>query len=259
MDQIVDDWLMDHNERIGCKNSQPQDFMDMMLNKFENGQEISSIFDTDTIIKANCMNLILAASDTSGTTLTWALALLVNNLDILKKAQAELDKVVGKERQVEESDIKNLVYLQAIVKETLRLYPPGTLSVPREAITECTIGGYHIPARTQLLVNLYKLHRDPNVWENPLEFNPERFLTSHKDYDVIGKNFEYLPFGSGRRLCPGISYALRIMHFTLATLLHEFQVLSPLDQLVDMSEDFGLSNSKATPLELILKKRLPHI
>ena len=201
--------------------------------------------------------MILAGADTTAVTLTWALSLLLNNKDVLKKTQAELDAMVGKERQVEESDLKNLVYLQAVLKETLRLYPAAPLSVPREAIADCTVSGYHIPAGTELFVNLYKIHRDPKVWQDPSDFRPERFLTTNKDYDVRRQNYEFLTFGSGRRICPGISYALQVMQFTVANLLHGFEVSTPSGELVDMSEGFGLTNLKITPLEVILTHRLP--
>ena len=180
-------------------------------------------------------------------TLTWVLSLLLNNRHALKKAQEELDIHVGKDKLVEESDIKMLVYLQAIVKETLRLYPPGPLSVPHESMEDCVVGGYHIPAGTRLLINLYKLHRDPQVWSDPCEFQPERFLTTYKDFDVRGQNFELIPFGSGRRMCPGISFAFQILELTLASLLQGFEFGTPLDEAVDMSEAIGLTNLKATP------------
>ena len=138
----------------------------------------------------------------------------MNNPSTLKRAQDELDIKVGKHRQVDGSDIKNLVYFQAIVKETLRLYPPGPLSLPREAMEGCTVAGFHIQAGTRLLGNLWKLHKDPRIWSDPLEFQPERFLTKHVDLDVRGQNFEFLPFGSGRRVCPGISFALEVVHPT---------------------------------------------
>uniref|UniRef100_A0A803NB94 Cytochrome P450 n=1 Tax=Chenopodium quinoa TaxID=63459 RepID=A0A803NB94_CHEQI len=170
---------------------------------------------------------------------------------------AELDIVVGKERQVEESDLKNLVYMQAVLKEAMRLYPAVLLSVPREDITDCTVSGYSIPAGTQLFVNLYKIQRDPQVWENSLNFHPERFLTSHKDYDVRGQNFELMPFVSGRRICPGISFALAVIQFTLASLLHGFDISIPSDEPVDMTEGFGITNLKVTPLEVILRHRQP--
>ncbi|XP_048491294.1 cytochrome P450 CYP82D47-like [Beta vulgaris subsp. vulgaris] len=260
IDVVAQKWLEEHKERTSSKEKEEKrDFMDVMLGVFETGQNKPFKFDSDTIIKANSMAMILAATDTTAVTLTWALSLLLNNKDVLKKIQAELDNVVGKERQVEESDLKNLVYLQAVLKETMRLYPAAPLSAPREATIDCTVSGYHISAGTQLFVNLYKIHRDPKVWENPLDFHPERFLTTNKDYDVRGQSFEYMPFGSGRRICPGISFALLAMQFTLASLLHGFDISIPSDETVDMSESFGLTNLKATPLEVIATHRLPHL
>ena len=116
---------------------------------------------------------------------------------------------------MKESDIKNLVYLQAILKETMRLYPAGPFLVPHESLEECTLVGYNIPTSTRLLVNLPKLHQDPFVWVDPTEFRPERFFTTHKGVDVRGQHFELIPFGSGRRMCPGISFSLQITQLTL--------------------------------------------
>jgi cytochrome P450 len=201
--------------------------------------------------------LILAASDSSTITMMWALSLLLNNREALKKAQEELDIHIGRERQVKESDMKNLVYLQAILKETMRLYPAAPLLLPHESMEDCTLVGYHVPAGTRLLVNLPKLHRDPHVWVDPTEFRPERFLTTHKGVDIRGQHFELIPFGSGRRMCPGISFALQVMQLTLANLLHAFEIANPSDEPVDMTEKVGLANMKATPLEVILTPRLP--
>ncbi|TXG52308.1 hypothetical protein EZV62_021477 [Acer yangbiense] len=261
IDQVLEGWLKEHkHKRISgqIKGDHDHDFMDMMLNVLDDAEDQLSDYDADTINKATCLALILGGTDTTMVTLTWALTLLLNNRDALKKAQDELDISVGRERQVEESDMKNLVYFQAILKETLRLYPAAPLSVPHEAIEDCTIAGqYHVPAGTRLLVNLSKLHRDPNVWQSPCEFKPERFLTSHKEFDVRGQNFELIPFGTGRRVCPGISFALQVMQLTLATLLHGFEFSTPNDELVDMADGMGLTNLKATPLEVLLTPRLP--
>jgi cytochrome P450 len=159
--------------------------------------------------------------------------------------------------KVEESDKKNLAYLQAIVKETMRLYPPSPIIVLRSAMNDCTFScGYHIPAGTQLMVNTWKIHRDSRVWTDPHEFKPERFLTSYKDVDVRSQNYELVPFGSGRRVCPGASLAMRVVHLTLARLLHSFNVATPSNQAVDMTESPGLTNLKATPLEVLLTPRL---
>ncbi|KAB1221240.1 Cytochrome P450 82C4 [Morella rubra] len=201
-------------------------------------------------------SLILGGADTTTVTLTWALCLLLNNRETLVKVQEELDLHVSGDRQVKESDVKNLVYLQAVLKETMRLYPAGPLSAPHESIEDCTVAGYHVPAGTQLLFNLSKLHRDPHVWVDPNEFRPERFLTTHLDVDVRGQHFELIPFGSGRRVCPGISFAQQVMHLTLATFLHAFEITTSSDEPVDMTEKVGLTNLKATPFEVHLTPRL---
>ncbi|KAK3015588.1 hypothetical protein RJ639_007397 [Escallonia herrerae] len=181
---------------------------------------------------------------------------MLNNEQVLKKAQEEIDINVGRERQVEESDIKNLIYLQAVIKETLRLYPPAPLSIPHESTEECTVGGYSIPKGTRLLVNIWKIHRDPLAWSDPSEFRPERYLTSDREIDVRGQNFELIPFGSGRRICPGMSLGLQILQLTLASVIHGFEFVRPLNEPIDMSESFGLSNLKATTLEVLLTPRL---
>lgn len=202
--------------------------------------------------------LIAGGTDTTTVVLVWALSLLLNNRPILKKAQDELDKHVGKERRVEESDIKNLPYLAAIIKETMRLYPAGPLGGIREFTKDCDVGGYHVSKGTWLIVNVWKLHRDPQLWaEDPLEFRPERFLDiDHKSIDVKGQNFEFIPFGAGRRICPGANFGMHMLHLVLANLLHAFEVSTVGDEEVDMSESVGLTNLKATPLDVLIAPRL---
>lgn len=202
--------------------------------------------------------LIAAATDTTTVTMSWALSVLLNNRDALKKVEDELDEHVGMERAVNESDINKLVYLQAVVKESMRLYAAAPLPGPREFTSDCTLGGYHIQAGTRLILNIWKMQRDPRVWENPLEFEPERFLTTHKGVDVKGQHFELLPFGGGRRSCPGMSFALQMTHLALAAFLQAFKVTTPNNEPVDMSPVFGLTLIKATPLEVLIQPRLPH-
>ncbi|CAN4122759.1 unnamed protein product [Withania somnifera] len=258
IDCVVEEWLAEHKKRRdsdGIKLSgEEEDFMDVMLSICEN-RDLAG-FEADTAIKGTCMALLSAGTDTTIVTLTWTLSLLMNNYQALKIAQDEIDAHVGKNRWVQESDIKNLIYLQAIVKEALRLYPAAPLSVPHESMEDCTISGYDIPKGTRLLVNLWKIHHDPNIWPNPNDFKPERFLTAHKDVDVRGNHFELLPFGSGRRMCPGISLALQVLPFVIAVLLQGFDMKRPLDEPIDMSESFGLTVIKASPLEVLLAPRL---
>ncbi|KAF7809780.1 cytochrome P450 CYP82D47-like [Senna tora] len=257
LDSLVGRWLDEHKQRRSLRTDEEedQDFMDVMLTTME-GAKMHG-FDSDTIIKATCLNLIIAGSDTTMVTLIWALSLLLNNHVALKKIQEELDIHIGRNRMVQDSDLKNLVYLQAVVKETLRLYPPSPFVTLRAAMSDCTFSsGHQIPAGTHLMVNAWKIQRDDRVWSDPHEFKPERFLSSHKDIDVRGQNFELIPFGSGRRSCPGASLALQVVHLALARLLQSFYVATPSNEIVDMTESNGLTNLKATPLEVLLIPRL---
>ncbi|KAG2666517.1 hypothetical protein I3760_15G065700 [Carya illinoinensis] len=259
LDHELEGWLEEHKQRriSGEVKKGHQDFMDVMLSIVVDSDQISS-YDADTITKATCLALILGGTDTTMVTMTWALSLLLNNREALKKVQQELDLQIGRDRLVMESDMKNLVYLQAVIKETMRLYPAAPLSVPHESLEDCTLASYHIPAGTRLLVNLSKIHRDPQVWSDPTEFRPERFLTTHKDVDFKGQHFEFIPFGSGRRVCPGISFALQVMQLTLANFLHAFEIATvPAYEPVDMTQKVGLASLKATPLEVQLTPRLP--
>ncbi|XP_028779092.1 cytochrome P450 82A4-like [Neltuma alba] len=163
---------------------------------------------------------------------------------------------VGEERLASESDLKNLPCLQAILKETLRLYPAAPLNVQHKSMEDCTVAGYHIPSGTHLLTNLSKIHRDPHVYEDPLEFWLDRFLNTHQDLDLKGQHFKLIPFGARRRMCPGVSFALLMMQLTLANLLHGFDIATPDNQPTNMREQVGLTNIKASPIRVLLTPRL---
>ncbi|XVE48621.1 hypothetical protein DITRI_Ditri01bG0016200 [Diplodiscus trichospermus] len=256
LDFVFGSWVSEHRERrLHESIKKDQDFIDVMLSIMDDNNVPTQ--EADTTIKATCLVFLSRVAMINVITLTWALSLLLNNRHVLRKAQDELDIHVGRDRQVEESDITNLVYLQAIIKETLRLYPAGPLSVPREAMGDCTVAGFHIPAGTRLLVNLWKLQRDPSIWHKPNDFMPERFLSDHVNLDVRGQKFELIPFGAGRRICPGITFALQFQHLALARLLHGFEWGTVSDKAVDMSESPGMTIPKATPLEVTLTPRLP--
>nr|GMC57085.1 cytochrome P450 CYP82D47-like [Ipomoea batatas] len=257
LDNLVGGWLEEHKKRRMSEEGRgAQDFMDVMLEIMKDAQ--ISGFDADTIIKATCLNMLVAGSDATAVTLTWALSLLLNNPTMLDKVQEELDIQIGRDRNVDESDIKNLVFLQAVIKETFRLYPPGPVNGLRSSLQDCTLSqGYHVPAGTRLMINVWKIHRDESIWPEPNEFKPERFLTTHKHIDVRGQHFELIPFGSGRKSCPGIQLSLQTLHIFLATLLHCFDFALPSDEKIDMSESAGLINAKATPLMVCLTPRIP--
>ncbi|CAN0922154.1 Cytochrome P450 82A3 [Linum grandiflorum] len=257
LDELLDGWLEDHRRRrmdsVGGDGEEPvQDFMDVILSVLDEAN--FSDHDPDVVTKSACLNLIAGATDATTVTLTWATSLLLNNPNILENAYQELDKTVGRERLVKESDIQSLPYLQAIVKETLRLYPASPLSGPRIFTEDCTVGGYHVQKGTQLISNIWKIQTDPRVWADPLEFRPERFLG--RDFPFKGNNFKYFPFGGGRRSCPGTSFAIQMVHLALASFLHAFRISRTGDELIDMTESSGLINMKATPLEVVVTPRL---
>ncbi|KAG5566827.1 hypothetical protein RHGRI_002388 [Rhododendron griersonianum] len=224
MDCFMSRWPEEHvQSRKNGQAKEEHDFMDVLLSIFpEDGMEHGHT--NKNIIKGTALSLILGGSDTTTATMTWALSLLLNHKKSLKLVQQELDMHVGRERWVEESDIKDLIYLQAVVKETLRLYPPGPPRINRRL-------SRGRPERF--------LHRDVKAGERGREFE-----------------FEYLPFSSGRRSCPGARAAYLMIHLTLARLLQGFDVATPTNEAVDMSEGLGLVLPKATLLEVVVSPRL---
>lgn len=191
----------------------------------------------------------MAGTDTVTSTVEWAMAELLRNPNVMSKAKSELNQLIGKGNLVEESDIAKLPYLQAIVKETFRLHPAVPLLLPRKAEIELEINGYKVPKGAQVLVNVWAIGRDPNLWDNPNEFLPERFLGS--DIDFKGRNFELTPFGSGRRICPGLPLAIRVLFLMLGLFINCFDWkleggIKPED--MNMDDKFGLTLEKAQPL-----------
>nr|AAG49315.1 flavonoid 3'-hydroxylase [Pelargonium x hortorum] len=217
---------------------------------------------TDTEIKALLLNMFTAGTDTTSSTVEWAIAELIRQPEILIRAQKEIDSVVGRDRLVTELDLSKLPYLQAIVKETFRLHSSTPLSLPRIATQSCEINGYHIPKGATLLVNVWAIARDPDVWADPLSFRPERFLpgSEKENVDVKGNDFELIPFGAGRRICAGMSLGLRMVQLLTATLLHAFNWDLPQGQIpqeLNMDEAYGLTLQRASPLHVRPRPRLP--
>lgn len=190
---------------------------------------------------------MLAGTDTQSGTLTWTMSHLLNNPEVLKKARAEIDTVVGRERLVEENDLSKMTYLQQVIAETLRLNPLPLL-LPHCASEDCTIQGYHIPRDTMLLFNVWAIHRDPKLWDDALIFKPERHATL-----TIEDQYKYLPFGLGRRACPGGGMANRLVGLALATMIQCFEWKRVSDELVDMTVGNGITASRAFPLEAMCK------
>ncbi|PON92930.1 Cytochrome P450, E-class, group I [Trema orientale] len=200
-------------------------------------------------------DMVVGGSDTSSNTIEFAMAEIMNQPEILKKAQQELEAVIGKDNIIEESHIHKLPYLQAVMKETLRLHPVLPLLVPHCPSETCIVGGYTIPKGSRIFVNVWATQRDPSIWENPLKFDPERFFNDSK-WDFYGSDFNYFPFGSGKRICAGIAMAERMVMYSLATLLHSFNWELPHGEKMDLSEKFGIVLKKKIPLVAIPTPRL---
>jgi flavonoid 3',5'-hydroxylase len=205
-------------------------------------------------------DMFTAGTDTSSIIVEWALAEMLKNPPVMARAQEELDRVVGRGRRLEESDLPDLPYLQAVCKEAMRLHPSTPLSLPHFAFDACDdVEGYHVPANTRLLINIWAIGRDPAAWDAPLEFRPERFLPGGKaaGVDPMGNYFELIPFGAGRRICAGKLAGMVFVQYFLGTLLHAFEWRLPDgEERLDMSETFGLALPKAVPLRAAVTPRL---
>jgi cytochrome P450 family 78 subfamily A len=202
--------------------------------------------------------MVFRGTDTVAVLIEWILARLVLHQDIQARVHEELDQVVGRDRAVTEYDSGSLTYLQAVIKEVLRVHPPGPLlSWARMSTSDVHIGGKLIPAGTTAMVNMWAIEHDPEIWSDPLGFKPERFFRSNtEELSVFGSDLRLAPFGSGRRSCPGKQLAMNTVTFWAASLLHEFVWLMTSDQgAIDLSEVLRLSCEMAFALKVQLKRR----
>ncbi|XP_010325462.2 flavonoid 3'-monooxygenase CYP75B137-like isoform X3 [Solanum lycopersicum] len=209
---------------------------------------------TMTELKALLTDMVVGGTETSANTVEFAMTEIMNKPDVLRKLQQEVDTVVGKDNIVEESHIQHLPYLYAVMKEVLRLYPAVPLLVPHCPSETVTVGGYAVPKGSSVFVNVWAIHRDPSIWENPTEFHPERFMENK--WDFSGNDLTYFPFGSGRRICVGLAMAERMFMYSLASLIHSFDWKLPEGETLDFTEKFVLVLKKKMPLVAIPTPRL---
>uniref|UniRef100_A0AAT9URG1 Geraniol 8-hydroxylase n=1 Tax=Mitragyna speciosa TaxID=170351 RepID=A0AAT9URG1_9GENT len=240
--------LVDERLERGKSPTGNSDVLDVMLATSEEApEEIDR-----THIERLCLDLFVAGTDTTSNTLEWAMAEALQNPEKMKKAKAELAEVIGKGKLLEEADVSRLPYLRCVVKETLRIHPPVPFLIPRRVEQDVEVCGYNVPKNSQVLVNAWAIGRDETVWENPLAFKPERFWES--ELDIRGRDFELIPFGAGRRICPGLPLAVRMVPVMLGSLLNSFDWkleggIAPKD--LDMEEKFGITLQKANPLRAV--------
>ncbi|XP_062167825.1 cytochrome P450 98A2-like [Alnus glutinosa] len=251
-DRLTKTIMEEHSQARNKSGSAKQHFVDALFT-LQDKYDLSD----DTVIGL-LWDMIIAGTDTIAISVEWAMAELIKNPRVQHKAQEELDRVIGFQRVMTEADFSSLPYLQCVVKEALRLHPPTPLMLPHRANANVKIGGYDIPKGTSVHVNVWAIARDPAVWKNPLEFRPERFL--EEDVDMKGHDFRLLPFGAGRRVCPGAQLAINLVTSMLGHLLHHF-VWAPPEGVkmeeIDMSENPGTVTYMRTPLQAVANPRLP--
>ncbi|RDX92348.1 Cytochrome P450 83B1, partial [Mucuna pruriens] len=231
-----------------------QDIIDIFLQLLDD-HSFSFDFTLDHI-KAVLMNIFIAGTDPSAATIVWAMTALLKNPNVMKKVQEEVRNLFGDKNFINEDDIERLPYLKAVVKETLRLFPPSPLLLPRETMEQCNIDGYEIQPKTLVHVNAWAIAMDPENWEEPEKFYPERFIEN--SMELKGNEFEVIPFGSGRRMCPAKHMGIVNVELSLANLVHSFdwEVAEGInkEEMLDTQVKPGITMHKKSDLYLVAKK-----
>ncbi|GLJ49943.1 hypothetical protein SUGI_1062020 [Cryptomeria japonica] len=255
LDQMMTTIIEQHRQRRSSSSGKQQPNSNDVIDALLDMQAADSITITDDHLKGIVFDIFAAGVETTYTTLDWVMSSLIQNPSVQKKLQEEVEAVVSKERAVQESDLQGMEYLLCVVKEALRLYPPVPLLIPHESTEDCTIDGYFIPKKSRVFVNTWALGRDPKVWKDPLEFKPERFMGTDIDF-IKGKDyFDVVPFGSGRRACPGASMSVATLTLAIAQLVHCFDWRA--EGELDMSETIGVSLPRKYDILTIPSLRLP--
>lgn len=257
-DEILEKIIEEHENGINSNTQKgQQDFIDILLSLMHHSVDGQNYGIDRTNIKAIVLDMIGGALETSASVILWALSELLRHPRVMRTLQDELETVVGANKMVEETDLSKLSYLEMVIKETLRLYPAGSL-VLRQSTEDVVVDGYYIKENTRVIINLWAIGRDPKAWFDAEVFCPERFID--KDMDFRGFDFKFIPFGSGRRGCPGIHLGLITVKIVLAQLVHSFGWKLPgglFPNDLDMSERFGLSLPRANKLLAVPTFRIP--
>ncbi|KAK7376061.1 hypothetical protein VNO78_34911 [Psophocarpus tetragonolobus] len=266
LDSFIDKIIHEHIEKKRNFNcDQETDMVDELLNFYGHHTKLNNDSDdlhnsvrlTKDNIKAIIMDVMFGGTETVASGIEWAMAELMRSPDDLRRVQQELADVVGLERRVEEADLEKLTFLKCVVKETLRMHPPIPLLL-HETAEDASVCGYFVPKGSRVMINAWAIGRDKDAWEDPEAFKPSRFLNPHVP-DFKGNNFEFIPFGSGRRSCPGMQLGLYTLELAVAHLLHCFtwglpDGMKPSE--LDTSDVFGLTAPRASRLVAVPSKRL---
>lgn len=251
---FVKERLEERKHKKGRSSNERKDFLDVLLDFEGTGKDEPANL-TERQVTIFVMEMFIGGTESMNTTIEWAMCELLQNPEAMMKIKAELARFAGSNKKLEENDVDNLHYLRATVDETLRLHPPLPLLVPRKAIRDTNFMGYTIPKDTQVFVNTWAIQKDEENWEDALSFKPERFLDSNIGFK--GLNFEFLPFGAGRRICPGLPLVENMMPLILASLLHHFDwELCENATIIDMTETMGIAVGKLEHLKAVPKRSM---
>nr|XP_043611554.1 desmethyl-deoxy-podophyllotoxin synthase-like [Erigeron canadensis] len=258
LSSIMDKNIQQHIERRKLEKPQRECLVDVLLRYKDNGG-LDEPLTTDNI-KSVLLDVFTGATENASNIVEWAITEMLRNPSIMEKAQTEVRKVIGEKVNptVEETDLSKMTYMNMVVKETLRFHPPVPLLLPRESMERCVINGYDIPSKSRVFINYWAITRDPSSWKDPDVFNPDRFQDETKNYR--GNDFEYIPFGGGRRICPGISLGIANTELSLASLLYHFDwklADGEKPQDLDMDETFGMTCYKTCSLRLVPTLHFP--
>ncbi|CAM0952589.1 unnamed protein product [Alopecurus aequalis] len=253
-DKFLSEIIAEHLEKKCDSGTGEEDFLGVLLRLREEGTAGLEL--TDDRIKSIVKDMIFAGTETTSVTLEWAMAELGGNPRAMAKLQDEVTRVANGKPAIEEDDLSRMEYLKAVLKEVLRLHMPAPLLIPHRSTTPAIVQGYHIPEKTSLFINAWAIGRDPTAWgETAEEFRPERFLDGGgmTSVDLRGNDYQLLPFGAGRRVCPAINFALPALELTLASLVRHFDWELPTGTCLDMTEAPGLTTPPLSPLRLFPK------
>ncbi|RZC73184.1 hypothetical protein C5167_048665 [Papaver somniferum] len=250
-DQVIDDHLLRHSKsQNGHGQGEDIEKLDLTDILLLSQKDNPNVYRNN--VKAIILDMFVGGTETTATTMEWAMAELIKNPKEMKIAQDEVRRVVGSKCTLEEEDINQMDYLKCTVKETLRLHSPIPTLLPRVSSKSTQIAGYDIPFHTKVYVNAWAIHRDAKIWNDPKEFCPNRFINNPIEFK--GQEFGFIPFGSGRRGCPGISFAITVVEYILANLLYYFDWELPAGDKredLDMTEAVGLAVNKKIPLNVV--------
>ncbi|KAK1319767.1 Premnaspirodiene oxygenase [Acorus calamus] len=256
-DSLFEEAIEDHIRAEGpAVDNGEQGFIDVLLGLHMDENIKDDVILTREDIKGILQDMFAAGTETSYILLEWIMAELVKNPNVMNKAKVEITQIMKGKSTIDEDDLDHMVYLRAIIKEALRLHPPLPLSVPQESMEDTMIKNYKIPARTTVIVNLWSIGRDTEHWESPEMFLPERFIDSPLDYK--GLDFQYIPFGGGRRICPGMQFAMIDAKLALANLIHHFEWKLPIGlEDMDMSDSPGLTTPRKSRIFVVATPSKP--